>query len=74
MNIGYEYPNGVFYRRSCEMMEIDPDNNPNYKTEELPNHLQDIAGNPIEITVAKLGNLIPMTQLFEHVCALLKED
>jgi len=27
----YDYPNGIFYRRACEMMGIDPDSNPNYK-------------------------------------------
>jgi len=32
-NMGYDYPNGIFYRRACEMMGIDPDNNPNYETE-----------------------------------------
>jgi len=31
LNLGYDYPNGIFYRRACEMMGIDPDNNPNYK-------------------------------------------
>jgi hypothetical protein len=33
-NIGYVYPNGTFYRRACEYMGIDPDNNPNYKCSE----------------------------------------
>ena len=31
MAIGYEHPNGLFYRRACEAMGIDPENNPNYK-------------------------------------------
>ena len=31
MGYDYGYPNGIFYRRACEMMGIDPDNNPNYK-------------------------------------------
>lgn len=33
-SIDYQYPNGIFYRRSCEYMGIDPDNNPNYKCPE----------------------------------------
>lgn len=31
-NMRYEPPNGIFYRRACEYMGIDPDNNPNVKT------------------------------------------
>ena len=31
---GWEYPSGIFYRRACEMMGIDPDNNPNYMRKE----------------------------------------
>ena len=30
-NMGRKYPNGLFYRRACIYMGIDPDNNPNYK-------------------------------------------
>ena len=30
-SMGRKYPNGVFYRRACKYMGIDPDNNPNYK-------------------------------------------
>jgi len=32
-NTGRDYPDGIFYRRACEMMGIDPDNNPNYETD-----------------------------------------
>jgi hypothetical protein len=32
-NMGCSYPNGIFYRRACEYMGIDPDNNPNYLCE-----------------------------------------
>jgi len=62
------------YQASCEMMEIDPDNNPNYKTEELPSHFQDIVGNPIKITVTKPGHIMPAAQWFEHVCKRLSDD
>ena len=27
----YEPPNGVFYRRVCKVMGINPDNNPNVR-------------------------------------------
>lgn len=74
MAMGYEHPDGIFYRRACEMVGIDPDNNPNYKAEELPNHLQDITGNPIKITVAKPSRTIPITELFEHICNRLSND
>jgi len=30
-SLGRQCPNGLIYRRACEMMDIDPDNNPNYK-------------------------------------------
>jgi len=32
-SLGRQYPNGLIYRRACEMMGIDPDNNPNFETE-----------------------------------------
>ena len=32
-NMGRSCPNGIFYRRACKMMGINPDNNPNYRAE-----------------------------------------
>ena len=30
-SMGYNPPNGIFYRRACKYMGIDPDNNPNIR-------------------------------------------
>ncbi len=64
MTIGREYPNGLFYRRACKMMGIDPDHNPNYETE----------GDKVIVPKEKLGIIHnDFAPFFEHICKRLSD-